>query len=344
MSEQQPEGTEPESLELPATGDAAFGQLMDFLVDETDEAAAGQEGASTDAAPAGDGPAAPAGEGEPAAAGTAGEQEDGADGKPAVEGDPKTAGDSDAGGGGDLPPEWTASVTDVQPRFGELSTQLEEKIARGHHTEALEEVKAQYTKYFEALDQHPRMLIGKDVPKIGGDEGETETLRDAADAREWQDAVKQSLVEEVRDRASRALEENSGFLETLHASIEIFQNNADLVPFTKEFDRELADRFTTMMKPYELRVEEKLQGYSIPVQPIINQLRTEITAARATKAASAPPAPKPATNPGQAKDAQGRYTSADAPQAGLQSKAGAGGEAENFDTLFGTLGLSGLRF
>lgn len=214
-----------------------------------------------------------------------------------------------------------------------MSTALEEVTAKAYHSEALEGVRTEHAKYFEVLEQHPRLLIGQEVPKIGGAAGEMETLRDASDAAEWQEAVKTVLVEEVRDRASRAMEDNSGFLTTLHQSIELFQNNNDLVPGTKEFDVELADKFATLMQPYEVRVEDKFQGYSIPVQPIINQLRTDLTAARAANPAAAEVVP----------DKDKPVTKQDEPQAGLQSKAGSDADTEDFSTLFGTLGLPNLR-
>lgn len=192
-------------------------------------------------------------------------------------------------------------------------------------------MRTEYPKYFEALDKHPRLLVGQTVPSATG-EGD-EVLRDSQDAKEWQEAVKQQLVTEVHDRAQRLLEDNSDFLTTIHASIELFQNNNDLVPGTKEFDRELADRFVALAKPYELRVEEKLQGYSIPVQPIIDSLRSALKAERAAKPAAAAPAAAAPAKPAGA-----------APQAGITSKAGTSGEdAEDFSTLFGTLGLPGLR-
>lgn len=192
-------------------------------------------------------------------------------------------------------------------------------------------MRTEHANYFEALEKHPRLLVGTQVPAIGK-EG-METLRDTSDAREWQDAVKSILVAEVRDRASRQMEESADFLSTVHASIELFQNNADLVPGTKGFDVELANRFASLAQPYELRVDGKLQGYSIPVQPIIDQLRTQVTAERAAKT---PPvaAPTPAT---------GGQPAADPPQAGIPAKAGSGSDAEDFSVLFGTIGLPNLQ-
>lgn len=210
-------------------------------------------------------------------------------------------------------------------------------------------MQAEYSNYFEAIQQHPRLLIGQQVPSLKG-EG-METLRDSADAQEWQEAVKGILVREVQDRAGRRADDVAPMMETLHASVGLFQNNVDLVPGTKQFDKELADRFATYAKAYELRVEGKLQGYNIPVQPLVDQVRTQLVAERAAKAATAPAAPAAAAAPTaaqaraaeQARNQVGQFQG-EAPQAGIASKAGgSGATGEDFSTLFGTLGLSGLQ-
>jgi len=208
-----------------------------------------------------------------------------------------------------------------------------------HQGQALDEVRTEHAQYFEALEKHPRLLIGQQVPAIGKDG--METLRDAEDAKDWQDAVKSILVDEVRSRASKAMDEQGDFLTTVHASIELFQNNTDLIPGTKEFDVELANRFATLAEPYELRVDGKLQGYTIPVQPIVAQLRSQIVAERARAAAAAPTAASPAA--GAAAPAAAAQRPVDPPQAGIPSKAGAGEAAEDFSTLFGTIGLPDFR-
>jgi len=196
---------------------------------------------------------------------------------------------------------------------------------------ALEEVRQEHAQYFTALSKHPRLLVGVQVPSLtSDDENAMETLRDANDAREWQEAVKSLLTEEVRERAMKSLDENKGIIDTVHAGIELFTNNHDLVPGTKQFNRKLADRFAAMAKPYELRVDGKLHGYTIPVQPLIDQLRTQLANESKT---SAPAAAAP-SKPKAKKD--------DGPQAGIRSKAGSGAETEDFSTLFGTLGLPDL--
>lgn len=193
-------------------------------------------------------------------------------------------------------------------------------------------MKEEHANYFSALQKHPRLLVGTKVPAIGK-EGE-ETLKDTNDAREWQEAVKSILVEEVRDRAGRQMEESKDFLNTVHQSIELFQNNLDLIPGTKDFDTQLANKFATMAKPYELRVDGKLQGYSIPVQPIIDSIRADLTASRKTAAPATPPTPAAGAAPRK---------KADGPQGGIQSKAGSGADVEDYSTLFGTIGLPNLQ-
>jgi hypothetical protein len=154
--------------------------------------------------------------------------------------------------------------------------------------------------------------------------------------------VKKLLVDEVKGRAQKQLDDNGDFLTTLHGSIEIFQNNLDLIPGTKDFDTELARRFTELAEPYELRVDEKLQGYSVPVQPMINHLRAQLQAERAKTPPPVTPA-APAAGAPPAAAASTPAAPAEQPQAGIPSKAGDSGEAEDFSTLFGTLGLPNLR-
>lgn len=155
-----------------------------------------------------------------------------------------------------------------------------------------------------------------------------ETLRDSNDAKEWQEAVRGLLVQEIRDNAQAKLEESSDFLQTVHASIDLFKNNPDLIPGTRGFNVDLANTFAAMAQPYEVRVDGKLQGYSIPVQPIIDSLRKGMLTSAPPKQAAAAPMPAPRPEP---------------PQAGIPSKAGSSSEKEDFSTLFGTIGLPNLQ-
>ncbi len=322
-----------EEVELPRAGDAAFIQLMDALAPESDDEAA-PEGEEESATPSDTG-----GQQPPATEGT------GADGATST---PPTTGD---GGGEEVqdagspepdptpePAAGTGSVdaASLADKWGEVSVALEKQVADQLRDAALADVKKEYPKYFEALDKHPRELVGQQVPSINGKD--METLRDSKDAEEWQGAIKAVLVREVKDRAQRNAEEAGSSMANIHAAIELFQNNPDLVPGTKQFDRKFADRLANLLKPYEHRVDGKLRGYSIPVQPLINQLRETLVAER--QAATSPPA----GNPPATKKPAAKPAAKKTPQAGIQSKAGASSEeGESFETLFGTLGLPNLR-
>ena len=218
-----------------------------------------------------------------------------------------------------------------------MSTALEDQQLQIHQRTALEAVKQEFPKYFDALQQHPRLLVGIEVPSLKG-EG-TEILRDSSDARDWQEAVKDILSDEIKARAETSAESDREVMQTLHSSIDLFKNNSDLVPGTKQFDRELADKLMEVAAPYVLRAEGRLMGFSIPMQPLIDQLRTQLTATRSAAAAAAAAAPPVAPAVKQAP----QEAAQSAPQAGISSKAGSSAEADDFSTLFGTLGMPSFR-
>lgn len=214
-------------------------------------------------------------------------------------------------------------------------------------------MQSEHPKYFEMLRQHPYMLAGQEVPRLDGKEG-MEVLRDAEHAKQWQEAVKHLLVEEVRERTIKAVEGEREFLDTVHSSIKLFQDNHDLLPGTKTFDKELADRFAAMAKPYEVRVDGKLRGFGIPVQPLIDQIRAQLVSERAAKTAAGAPAASStqatATAGAPAAPAGGGSTATspvvEPPQAGITSKAGNSDQQEDYSTLFGTISpeLRNMRF
>lgn len=333
-----------EVVDLPGMGDAAFSTLMDALAPEEGTEAVG-DGAT---APAGTEAAATnATDGGTDSTGT-GAAKDGQPATAAVAEEPPASDDAggdaagsaerpDAPGGAtDLPADWTADASDFLPKLGKLSSALEETVIKRYQQESFDQAREDYEKYFEALETHPRLLVGTQVPAIGK-EG-METLRDSNDAKEWQEAVRSLLVQEVEEATQQKLEESGSQLQTLHASIDLFKNNKDLIPGTKNFNKTLADEFAKLAMPYEVRQDGKLQGYSIPVQPIIDALRQKQTD---PPPSAKQPEPKPATTPpGEGRDS---VAEPDPPQAGIPSKAGSSAEKEDFSTLFGTIGLPHLQ-
>lgn len=242
---------------------------------------------------------------------------EGDDGTP--DGDSEFASASD--GGSAAPATWTAEPSTLVVELGKMSTQIEENLSSAFQQQAYEDAKGEYGEYFDALAKHPRMLVGVEVPVIGGDG--TETLQSSADARDWQEAVKSILVDEIRGRAEKEMEDSQEFLRVTHQAISLFQQNQDLIPGAKGFDVDLANRFTELAAPYEIRVDGTLKGYSIDVQPLINSLRAQKPAVKA-------PAPV-------------KKSVASKPQKGITSKAGSSGSnKEDYSALFGTLGLPNL--
>jgi hypothetical protein len=230
-------------------------------------------------------------------------------GEPAAGGDPAPTG---------------VDATALLPKFGEAATAFETRQTEAIQQEVFGELRTEHERYFKALEQHPRALVGQRVPSATG-QGE-EVLKDSQDAKDWQDAIKQLLSQEAASRIDQKREDMRQVFETVHASIDLFQNNVDLIPNTKQFDRELADAFASAAKDYELRSNGKLVGYSVPVQPLINALRASLVATRAAKAtAPAAPAAPAAPTPQQQRAAEQPRTVTgqfDAPQAGIHSQAG----------------------
>lgn len=216
-----------------------------------------------------------------------------------------------------------------------MSTSLEEAITTQLRQQAFYATRAEYENYFNALETHPRLLVGTQVPAIGKDG--METLRDSNDAKEWQEAVRELLIQEIDDGVRKLADAAAPQIQMLHASIDLFKNNKDLIPGTKTFNKQLADEFAKIAQPYEVRQGGKLRGYSIPVQPIIDGLRSKMSKPATVESAGSP---VPASTP---PGADGTPPTPEPPQAGIPSKAGASSEREDFSTLFGTIGLPNLQ-
>ena len=293
----------------------------------------GEEGGAEAPAPApGDESPAPAVEGDPGAAGPDGEPPAGDATGGAVVGEPAAPAEEATG--------FDASTLDS--KWGELTTAIENRSREELENETVLEVKEEYPKYFEALREHPLEMVGRTVPSLSG-EGEM-TLRDSAQAKEWQEGVKQILFREVGDRVNRKLDDTQGMRGILNEAVGIFQNNPDLIPGSKQFDRELADQFAALAKSVEVRVDGKLTGYSIPVQGMISQVRQMLAKQRAAApAAPATPSAQQQRAAEQPRNQAGQFAG-DAPQAGIPARAGASGsEGEDMSAFWGAYGISDMR-
>lgn len=186
-----------------------------------------------------------------------------------------------------------------------------------------------------ALDKHPRLLVGETVPSVRGGT-EKETLRDSQDAKDWQDAVKQIIATQVQQKARQYQEEAKPLLSTIQDSVAMFRNNKDLVPGTKEYNPVLAAEFTKLAAAYEHRVGDKLYGYRVDVQPLINSIRDRLAAAPAA------PTPRQEQVAGQARAADGKF---EGPQAGIPSRQSSSGTPDpdgDYSAFWASLGMSDM--
>jgi len=193
--------------------------------------------------------------------------------------------------------------------------------------------------YLAAINMHPRMLIGQKVPSLREGGGE-DVIRDSADAKDWQDAAKTLLKQEVAGRVKTKIDNARPMLSVIQESILLFQNNSDLVPGTAEFDPELAKAFTDIASDYELRINGDLYGYEVNVQPLINKLRTQLATSRGAAGAQqqGQPTPRQQQVAQQPRTDGGQF---DAPQAGIPPKAGSGGGSseDDFTTFWQSVGF-----
>ena len=218
---------------------------------------------------------------------------------------------------------------------------LETRQAESFQTAALAAAREEHTRHFEALEKHPREMIGMEVPNVIT--GKLEPLRDSEDAREWQEAVKNLLQQDVQARIADSIEQARPIMDTLHASGELFQKNPELMPGTRQFDVELATEFVRMAKPYELVVEGKRVGYSIPVQPLLEQVKAQVIERRKAAPASTPSAHQQRASE-QQRTGSGQFAAPEAPQAGIPNRAGgAAAQPNDFSVLFGTAGLPNVN-
>ena len=188
-------------------------------------------------------------------------------------------------------------------------------------------MRQEYGTYFDAIEAPPRLLVGKTVPSLDP-EKDTEVIRDANDARDYQEAAKALLAKELGSRVQTSVQGQSEYLQVLSQSIDMIQQNPDLLR-----DKALADRVAALIKPYEYRKDGKLIGYSVNVLPLVPQVRKQLQDERSAAGVT--------TAPPKAAEPQGApQRPAPGPQQGLRSSAAQQSKDEGFDQLWSTLGIA----
>ena len=232
-----------------------------------------------------------------------------------------------AAGGAVEPTPAPVITADLETKFDAVAEALDQRFLGAYQEQAIQEAQEDYGHYIEKLDMHPMELVGQPLPAIDGS-GQELVFRSTAEVKEWQEAVVAILKRGMAERIEALAGESNEVYETVHASIEMFRSNPDLIPNTPGFNPALANEVMRMVRPYALHMDGKLTGFSIPVQGLIDEVRAgHKVRSLANKPA---PAPAPAKKPRAA-----------TPQGGIKSAAGSSGEdSEDYTPMWNALGIS----
>jgi len=191
-------------------------------------------------------------------------------------------------------------------------------------------------KYFEAIQQHPYRLVGQKVPGLTPGAPDI-TIRDSQEAKDWQEATSQLLKEEADSIVKERQREIAPLMGVIQDSVQLFQNNPDLIPNTKQFNPELAKRVMGIAEAYQYKINGKLIGFQTNLQPIINSIRADLASSQAQgQGAQARQEQQRQQAQGQTRNQTGQFTTdqATGPQAGIPSKSGMSGEEEDDYSVF----------
>jgi hypothetical protein len=211
---------------------------------------------------------------------------------------------------------------------------MQERMAQSFKAQAFSQVREELNPDFiKFLRVSPIALVGSEVPSIAVNArpGDTMRILDTQMARDWHEGVTKLIENEQQNENIRPL------MSVIQDSFLMFQNNPDLFPYAAEFDQELADQFASIAEAYELRVDGKLFGYQVDVQPLINGLRSQLVAQRAVtgerQQVETRTVQQRQAAAAQPRTEDGRF---DTPQAGIASKSGMEGEPDDdFSTFWG---------
>ena len=199
--------------------------------------------------------------------------------------------------------------------------------------QAIEEIRNDIEpSLLEAINVHPRLLIGDTVPSVKAG-GAPEVLKTSEDARDWQEAVRGIITEQVTNRTSALMNDARPLLGTLQDSVNLFRSNRDLIPGTAEYNPQLAKQFIEMTKAYLFVADGKPLGWRVDVQPILDSIRQSLGAAA--------PTARQEQVASQPRATDGKW---DAPQAGIPSRTGSSGaEEEDYSAFWKTVGMSDMN-
>ena len=346
MSNGEPIGTPSDDIRAAAV-DPLFARVWDEVYNPEESPAAGEGGEASASAAGGSEAPATALEGARAAAAAASAQAPGAaangsaagvsvDQTDTGSGASGSAGAAGAGipnpaPGAEAPAATTGRTHEsVVPLLTDAAQKINERLEHSFRASAEQSVRERIDpKYYEYTELHPLQLVGKPLPSVNGDD-KPFVPRDTQDARDWIDATKMLIEAEVKDITAAKEKEAQPLRSIIQDSVMMLTNNKDLIPGTVEYDPELNRKFTAMAQPFEMRgAKGELLGYQGNMQPLINELRTDLATQRGTTAGAQSAQAQAAA---QDRNALGQF---DAPQAGLTSKSDLAGEGgDDYDTFW----------
>ncbi|WVX89589.1 hypothetical protein SEA_HITCHHIKER_52 [Microbacterium phage HitchHiker] len=198
-------------------------------------------------------------------------------------------------------------------------------------------------EFIESLQAAPSELVGQEVLSIsaGAAKDDKITLRTRAEAAEYQQDLNTIVQKEINGIAAERRDAARPMATVIQESFLLFENNPDLVPGTKGFDRELATRFAEIADTYGVKVNGSLIGYKdINTQQLVNTLRKSLEKERGANGVTA--AQQRAEQQRQAAAAQERNDAGQfqGPQGGVLSKAGIQGDAaDDYSAFWGASGV-----
>lgn len=230
------------------------------------------------------------------------------------------------------------------PAFATAGAEITKRLEAQFQSQAFQELRGEINEaYLDGLRLRPLQMVGMEVPSIRPDakDGEMMKILDSQMARDWQEAVTGLIEDEVKDKVAQRQDQLRPMLSVIHDSIQLGQNNPDLIPGTKGFDLELATRFVKLAKAYEVKSAQGVIGYQVNVQPLINELRAGLAQERGASgerqkqdARVVQQREKAAAQP---RTEGGQF---DNPQAGISSKSGmSGGPADDYSAFWSATGI-----
>jgi len=152
-------------------------------------------------------------------------------------------------------------------------------MAASFRKQAAEEFRNEIDPQFiNTLRSSPFLLVGTEVPDLrpNAQPQDKVKLLDTQMARDYQEALSQQIENEIQSRVDSRTEQVRPLLGVIQESVQMFQNNPDLVVGSKQFDPDLAERFASMASAYEYKLNDKVIGYQVNVQPLINSIRSQL--------------------------------------------------------------------